>query len=244
MTPVATNTVNPSTQTPTTAAKANGKRDHRRQREEPHRAVGGRAQRRTHRLPQRDEPIPSLQLWQRAGNRTAEARCDSRCWHVCVEPARPEGEEGRERHPHPCPDHRRQAQAKGRSRKGHHQAKPSCPGGLPFGLCLRCQSDRGCGASRIPPGQRRCGGEPRPSAFVPRTAGNRACLHREHRARAGHELRRQDRFVPGQSKAEEFSTLVHELAHEMLHKAERRTATTKVVRETKPRLSRLLWAKR
>jgi hypothetical protein len=39
-------------------------------------------------------------------------------------------------------------------------------------------------------------------------------------------------ILPRQSKAEEFSTLVHELAHEMLHKAERRTATTKVVRET------------
>ena len=39
-------------------------------------------------------------------------------------------------------------------------------------------------------------------------------------------------LLPGQSSAEEFSTLVHELAHEMLHKAERRTATTKVVRET------------
>lgn len=39
-------------------------------------------------------------------------------------------------------------------------------------------------------------------------------------------------ILPGQMKAEEFSTLVHEAAHEMLHKAERRTATTKTVRET------------
>ena len=39
-------------------------------------------------------------------------------------------------------------------------------------------------------------------------------------------------ILPGQEKAEEFSTLVHELAHEMLHKAERRTTTTKVVKET------------
>jgi antirestriction protein ArdC len=37
---------------------------------------------------------------------------------------------------------------------------------------------------------------------------------------------------PGQSEAEEFSTLIHEVAHEMLHKAERRTTTTKVVKET------------
>jgi N-terminal domain of anti-restriction factor ArdC len=39
-------------------------------------------------------------------------------------------------------------------------------------------------------------------------------------------------LLPGQSPAEEFSTLVHEASHELLHKAERRTATTKTVRET------------
>jgi hypothetical protein len=39
-------------------------------------------------------------------------------------------------------------------------------------------------------------------------------------------------ILPGQAAAEEFSTLVHEIAHEMLHKAGRRTATTKTVRET------------
>lgn len=39
-------------------------------------------------------------------------------------------------------------------------------------------------------------------------------------------------LLPGQSASEEFSTLVHELAHEMLHKAERRITTTKAVRET------------
>ena len=39
-------------------------------------------------------------------------------------------------------------------------------------------------------------------------------------------------ILPGQSKAEEFSTLVHEVAHELLHKAERRTTTTKTVKET------------
>jgi antirestriction protein ArdC len=39
-------------------------------------------------------------------------------------------------------------------------------------------------------------------------------------------------ILPGQSKAETFSTLVHEVSHELLHKAERRTLTTKIVRET------------
>ena len=39
-------------------------------------------------------------------------------------------------------------------------------------------------------------------------------------------------ILPGQAAAEEFSTLVHEASHELLHKSTRRTATTKTVRET------------
>ena len=39
-------------------------------------------------------------------------------------------------------------------------------------------------------------------------------------------------LLPGQSKAQEFVTLVHETAHELLHRTERRTFTTPTVRET------------
>jgi hypothetical protein len=39
-------------------------------------------------------------------------------------------------------------------------------------------------------------------------------------------------LLAGMRPAEEFSTLVHEMAHEMLHRSERRTLTTKQVRET------------
>jgi hypothetical protein len=39
-------------------------------------------------------------------------------------------------------------------------------------------------------------------------------------------------LLAGQPPAEEFATLAHELAHEMLHRGQRRTLTTKQVRET------------
>jgi hypothetical protein len=39
-------------------------------------------------------------------------------------------------------------------------------------------------------------------------------------------------LVPGLPAAEDFATLVHELAHEMLHRDLRRSQTTKHVRET------------
>ena len=60
--------------------------------------------------------------------------------------------------------------------------------------------------------------------------GHRAGFYREDRSRFGHELRREDCHSPRTVRGRGvFSTLVHELAHEMLHKAERRTTTTKVV---------------
>jgi len=39
-------------------------------------------------------------------------------------------------------------------------------------------------------------------------------------------------LLPGQSEAESFVTLIHEAAHEILHKSDRRTMTTATVRET------------
>lgn len=39
-------------------------------------------------------------------------------------------------------------------------------------------------------------------------------------------------LLPGQSAAEEFNTLAHEIAHSILHTQERRTETTNTVRET------------
>jgi len=39
-------------------------------------------------------------------------------------------------------------------------------------------------------------------------------------------------LLPGQTPAEEFSTLTHELAHELLHRGKRRSATSKRIRET------------
>jgi|SRR5579859_1515505 len=39
-------------------------------------------------------------------------------------------------------------------------------------------------------------------------------------------------LLPGQSPAEEFATLVHETTHELMHRDDRRSSTTKRVRET------------
>jgi hypothetical protein len=39
-------------------------------------------------------------------------------------------------------------------------------------------------------------------------------------------------LLPGQSPAEEFATLAHEVSHELMHRDARRNSTTKRIRET------------
>jgi len=39
-------------------------------------------------------------------------------------------------------------------------------------------------------------------------------------------------LLPGQQSAEEFATLAHETAHELMHRDERRCSTSKRIRET------------
>ena len=48
----------------------------------------------------------------------------------------------------------------------------------------------------------------------------------------GRSSGRKITLLPGLSASEEFATLVHEVAHEMLHRNERRAQTTKRIRET------------
>jgi len=59
-------------------------------------------------------------------------------------------------------------------------------------------------------------------------------LEYDDRIRPAHGLSSGGRItvLPGLGAAQEFSVLVHETAHEMLHRGERRTQTTHVTRET------------
>src|ERR1700674_5041902 len=56
--------------------------------------------------------------------------------------------------------------------------------------------------------------------------------HPISRPRAAPRAAGASRCCPGQSAAEEFSTLSHELAHELLHRGDRRATTNKRIHET------------
>ena len=68
--------------------------------------------------------------------------------------------------------------------------------------------------------------------FLPRSRTSRLSLTRESPPPLAWSYGGKIALLPGQTRAEEFVTLVHETAHELLHKAERRTFTTTTVRET------------
>jgi len=53
-----------------------------------------------------------------------------------------------------------------------------------------------------------------------------------HRAARGTHQAARSSLLPGQSPAEEFATLANEIAHDMMHRAERRSSTSKRIRET------------
>ena len=160
-----TSTVTPSTQNP--------KQPQQRQTakeiiaanvKEPYRAVGGRTQRRAHRLPRRHEPLSQLQLWQHPGNRTAEAGRNPRCWPVRMEPAWPQGEEGREGHPHSCSHHRHSSARRTRKPRKTSPSRTSAswlasampmssmsrrPKARSFPPCARCRGDVGENRDRL-----------------------------------------------------------------------------------------------
>jgi hypothetical protein len=175
----------------------------------------------------------NIEFRQHSGDRTAEARRHPRGRPLCVESAWPQDKEGRARYPHSGAHRWRTPEARERRRKGHHKAKPSGARRLPQCVCLRHFADRRRRATGDAPDHRRCGRESRPRllAFIEQQ-GIELYFTEKIAPALGMSYGGRIAILSGQSKAEEFSTLVHELAHEMLHKADSRTTTTRVVRET------------
>ena len=149
-----------------------------------------------------------------------------------MEGAWPLCEEGRERHPHPCPHHRRSRKKDEEAEKDITKQNTAVLVGFRSAYVFDVSQTEG---AELPELREISGdvGENRDRliAFIERQGIELVFTERIAPA-LGMSYGGRIAILPGQSKAEEFSTLVHELAHEMLHKAERRTATTKVVRET------------
>ena len=109
---------------------------------------------------------------------------------------------------------------------------PSPPCWIPRGVRVRHHPDRRQRAAHAQRSRGRRERLPRTAGAVCRIARHRAELFRADWPRQGLIPRRKDHAAAGMQPAEEFSTLVHEIGHEMLHRGNRRTLTTKQVRET------------
>ena len=156
-----------------------------------------------------------------------------RSGHSRMERAGPVCEEGREGHPDSRADHRPPAQE--RRRQSRSRTTKPAPMLIGFRAVYVFDLSQTEGAD-LPEFEHNITGEvgehrDRMIAFLAQQ--NIALEFNEKIAPAlGVTYGGKIALLPGQSKAEEFTTLVHETAHELLHKAERRTMTTATVRET------------
>ena len=176
----------------------------------------------------------SYSLREHPRNRPTNAFGQPRSGALCVEPTWPQGEEGTEGHPHSGP-HARHANAR-RTRKPRKTSpsriSPCWSDSAPC-TCSMCRQTEGAELPDLKERVKGDVGEYRERLIDFILAQGIELEFKESIAPAlGMSYGGKIAILPGQSAAEEFSTLVHEASHELLHKCSRRTATTKTVRET------------
>ena len=203
---------------------ANLERGHRGQRESPYRTVGRGTQRRSNRLPHGNGQVPQLQLWKRLGDRTAEAERNPRCRNVCVEPGRPEGQQGEKgiRILAPMTGVRRKKDDA--AAKDIRTQNQSVLVGFRSVYVFDVSQTEG---AELPELSSRVTGDvgERRERLLGFIAGQGILLEYKESIAPALGMSYGGRIVllPGQSPAEDFSTLVHETAHELLHKTSRRS---------------------
>ena len=104
--------------------------------------------------------------------------------------------------------------------KGHHETERARFAWIPQRLCLRYLADQ---RRRDLPSMHEVSGDPgdnidRLAVFL-KSKGIQLVYNSKIAPALGMSYGGRIAILPGQSKAEEFSTLVHETAHEILHKA-------------------------
>ena len=188
------------------------------------------------RVSDRDGAVPQLQLWQHRCHCAAAAHGYARSGIRHMERDGPVREARREGHPDSRADDRLPAEERrGRTehRRGRqHQAPPVLIGFRAVYVFDVAQTE----GEDLPEFEHNISGEvgeQRDRLIDFLAQQNIALEFNERIAPAlGVSYGGKIALLPGQSKPEEFVTLVHETAHELLHKAERRTFTTATVRET------------
>jgi len=172
--------------------------------------------------------ISALLVAQRRAHRFAEAERDARRGFSGLAQARPPREEGRERHPDSRPNHSEKAESNAETEPDESSVAVGFRAAYVFDIS---QTD-----GQPVPEIGSVNGDPhgyreRLARFV--AERGIALEYSDEIAPArGTSSGGKITLLPGQSPAEEFATLAHEVAHEMMHRDERRSSTSKRIRET------------